>query len=285
MEGDGPVKPSRAVVALLVIVLALGLIGCEPKAEEPALVPVVEPPVITDAGVLRVGVDLSYPPFAGTDDGVNAGIDIDVAAAIAERLGLRLEVVDVKPSGMASALGDGTVDVMLGAIPVTDAVLADVTTAGSYIIDGTGFFTAAGVDGSEVATITLEQVAARNPGAQTGSAAFWALEAELGEGSVTVFDTLKGAFDALEAGTVDIVAADAVIGAYIARDYPGIAFAGQFGDAQPLGIAVRKDAAELEAAVRGTLDAMAADGVLQTIRRKWVGDLPQLAVAQTPAGD
>jgi len=279
------VKPSRAVVALLVIVLALGLIGCEPRAEEPALVPVVEPPVITDAGVLRVGVDLSYPPFAGTDDGVNAGIDIDVAAAIAERLGLRLEVVDVKPADMASSLDDGAVDVMLGAIPVTDAVLADVTTAGSYIIDGTGFFTVAGVDGSEVATITLEQVAARNPGAQTGSAAFWALEAELGEGSVTGFDTLKGAFDALETGTVDIVAADAVIGAYIARDYPGIAFAGQFGDAQPLGIAVRKDAAELEAAVRGTLDAMAADGVLQTIRRKWVGDLPQLTVPTTPAGD
>lgn len=278
-------KASRAVVALLVIVLAFGLIGCEPKAEEPALVPVVEPPVIAEAGVLKVGVDLSYPPFAGTADGVNAGIDIDVAAAIAERLGLRLEVVDVKPSGMASALGDGTVDVMLGAVPITDAVLADVTTAGSYVIDGPAFFTAAPAEGSGVATLTIEQVAPLRVGAQTGSAAFWALETELGEGAVTGFDTLKGGFDALKAGDVDVVVSGAVIGAYIARDYPGIAFAGQFGDAQPLGIAVRKDAAELEAAVRGTLDAMAADGVLQTIRRKWVGDLPQLAVAQTPAGD
>lgn len=278
-------KPFRAVAALLVVVLAFGLIGCEPKAEEPELVPVVEPPVIGDAGVLKVGVDLSYPPFAGTDEGVNAGIDIDVAAAIAERLGLKLEVVDVKPSGMASALGDGTVDVMLGAVPITDAVLADVTTAGSYIIDGPAFFAAAPAEGSEVATLTIDQVASMRVGAQTGSAAFWALEAELGEGAVTGFDTLKGAFDALKAGDVDVIVSGAVIGAYIARDYPGIAFAGQFGDAQPLGIAVRKDAAELEAAVRGTLDAMAADGVLQTIRRKWVGDLPQLTVAQTPVGD
>ena len=276
-------KPSRAVAALLVVVLAFGLIGCEPKAEEPELVPVVEPPVIGDAGVLKVGVDLSYPPFAGTDDGVNAGIDIDVAAAIAERLGLRLEVVDVKPSGMASALGDGTVDVMLGAVPITDAVLADVTTAGSYIIDGPAFFATTPAEGSKVATLTIEQVASLRVGAQTGSAAFWALEAELGEGAVTGFDTLKGAFDALKAGDVDVIASGAVIGAYIARDYPGIAFAGQFGDAQPLGIAVRKDAAELEAAVRGTLDAMAADGVLQTIRRKWVGDLPELVVP--PAED
>lgn len=278
-------KPFRAVAALLVVVLAFGLIGCEPKAEEPELVPVVEPPVIGDAGVLKVGVDLSYPPFAGTDEGVNAGIDIDVAAAIAERLGLRLEVVDVKPSAMASALGDGTVDVMLGAVPITDAVLADVTTAGSYIIDGPAFFAAAPAEGSEVATLTIEQVTSTRVGAQTGSAAFWALEAELGEGAVTGFDTLKGAFDALKAGDVDVIVSGAVIGAYIARDYPGVAFAGQFGDAQPLGIAVRKDAAELEAAVRGTLDAMAADGVLQTIRRKWVGDLPQLTVAQTPVGD
>lgn len=272
------------MAALLMIVLSFGLIGCEQMAEAPELDPMVEPPVISEAGVLRVGVDLSYPPFAGTADGVDAGIDIDVAAAIAERLGLRLEVVDLKPSGMAAALNDNTVDVMLGAIPITDAVLADVTTAGSYIIDGPAFFVAAPAEGSEVATLTIQQVASLRVGAQTGSAAFWALEAELGEGVVTGFDTVKGAFDALKAGDVDAVAAGAVIGAYVARDYPGVAFAGQFGDAQPLGIAVRKDAAELEAAVRGTLDAMAADGVLQTIRRKWVGDLPQLTVPQASQG-
>ncbi|MHB1135809.1 MAG: substrate-binding periplasmic protein [Coriobacteriia bacterium] len=276
----------RIVAAMMAVALVASLAGCQKKVEEPTLTPTVEPPVIAEAGVLRVGVDLSYPPFAGTDKGVQAGIDIDVAAAIAERLGCRLEVVDVKPSAMASALNaPGSVDIMLAAVPITDAVLADLATAGSYIVDGPAFFTRASAESSQTAPITLEQSASLRIGAQRASASFWALEYEHGEGFVTGFDTLRGAFDALKAGDVDVVASSATVGAYIARDYPGIVFAGQFGDAEPLGVAVFKDAVELEAAVREALDGMAADGVLETIRRKWVGDLPQLSVPATPTAD
>lgn len=266
--------------AVVAIALAVSMAGCQTKAEEPALTPTIEPPVIAEAGVLRVGVDLSYPPFAGTDDGVNAGIDVDIAAAIAERLGLTVELVDVKPSQMSTALADRSVDVMLGAVPITDAVLADAATAGTYLIDGIAAFTTAPA-GSEVATITLEQLPNLRVGAQQGSAAFWSLESDLGEGFVQPFDTLKGAFDALDAGDIDVVVGDAAVGAYIARDHPAVAFAGQIGEPQPLGAVVRKDAIELEAAIRGTLDAMAADGVLATIRGKWLGALPELASSAT----
>jgi polar amino acid transport system substrate-binding protein len=270
---------------MMAVALVASLAGCQQQVEEPTLTPTVEPPVIAEAGVLRVGVDLSYPPFAGTDKGVQAGIDIDVAAAIAERLGCRLEVVDVKPAAMAPSLNAKTIDIMLGAVPITDAVLADLATAGSYIVDGPAFFTRASAESSETSPITLEQSASLRIGAQRASASFWALEYEHGEGFVTGFDTLRGAFDALKAGDVDVVASSATVGAYIARDYPGIVFAGQFGDAEPLGVAVFKDAVELEAAVREALDGMAADGVLETIRRKWVGDLPQLSVPATPTAD
>ncbi|MHB8050481.1 MAG: substrate-binding periplasmic protein [Coriobacteriia bacterium] len=275
----------RIGAAMMAVALVASLAGCQQQVEEPTLTPTVEPPVIAEAGVLRVGVDLSYPPFAGTDKGVQAGIDIDVAAAIAERLGCRLEVVDVKPAAMAPSLNAKTIDIMLGAVPITDAVLADVATAGSYVTDGPAFFTRASADSSETPLITLEQSASLRIGAQSASASFWALEYAHGEGVVTGFDTLRGAFQALDAGDVDVVASSATVGAYIARDYPGIVFAGQFGDAEPLGVAVAKDAVELEAAVRAALDGMAADGLLQTIRHKWVGNLPQLSVPATPTTD
>lgn len=267
------------------IALVAGVVGCQKQAEAPTLTPTVEPPVIGEAGVLKVGVDLSYPPFGGTDNGIEAGIDIDVAAAIAEHLGCRLELVDVKPAAMTSSLDGGAIDIMLGAAPITDVVLADASTAGSYIVDGPGFFTNVPAESSEVATLTSEQAALLRLGAQRESASFWALEYEYGEGSVVAFDTLKGAFDALEAGEVDAVGASTIVGAYIARDYPGIAYAGQFGDAEPLGVAVAKDSIELEAAVREALDGMAADGVLETIRRKWVGDIPQLRVSDNVTAD
>lgn len=268
--------------AVVAAALVVSMAGCQPQAEEPpTLTPTVEPPVITQAGVLKVGVDLSYPPFAGTIDGTSVGIDVDIAAAIAERLGLTVELVDVKPSQMSTALAGSSIDVMLGAVPITDAVLADAATAGTYLINGIAIFTTV-PEGSVAATVTPEQLATLRVGAQQGSAAFWALESEMGEGFVRPFDTLKGAFDAMNAGEVDVVVGDAVVGAYIARDYPAVAFAGQMGDPQPLGAVVRKDAIELEAAVRSTLDAMAADGVLATIRGKWLGSLPELASADAP---
>jgi putative glutamine transport system substrate-binding protein len=93
-----------------------------------------------------------------------------------------------------------------------------------------------------------------------------------------VYPSLQEAFIALDAGEVDLVVGDAAVAAYIARDYPQIKFVGQFGAAQPLGIAVKKDATDLETAIRQTVDALAADGTLDTIRSKWLGDLPVLEV-------
>src|SRR5574340_28019 len=158
-------------LARRLMVLALGLalvgtmVGCKNQTESPALTPKVAPPVIGKAGVLRAGVDLNYPPFAGTDKGVKAGIDIDVAAAVAEKLGLRLEIVSVDTTGAAAALANGKIDVMLGATRITDAVLADVSSAGSYMVDGPAFFTKQ-VDGSAVATMTVADLPGKRVGAQ-----------------------------------------------------------------------------------------------------------------------
>lgn len=271
----------RFVAVTLALALIGAMAGCKKEPEAPALQPKIAPPVIATAGVLTVGVDLSYPPFAGVDEGVNAGIDIDVAAAIAERLGLKLEVVDIKPNEMAAALNEGTVDIMLGGIAITDAVLADVSTAGSYLIDGPGFFSVVAT-GSVPTTLTAGDLPGKRVAAQNESPAFWTLESDFGEGFTGSYPTLKAAFDALAAGEADVVVGDAAVGAYIGRDYPGVAFVGQFGAAQPLGIAVRKDATDLEAEIRAAIDALAADGTLDTIRNKWLGDLPALEV---PVGD
>jgi polar amino acid transport system substrate-binding protein len=272
----------------MVITLALALVGaaagCKKEPEQPTLEPAVEPPAIATAGILRAGVDLSYPPFAGSDRDVNAGIDVDVAAAIAERLGLKLELVDVKPAGIAEALNTGKVDIMLGATPVTEVVLANVANAGSYLIDGPAIFSVVATD-SVPTTLTADDLPGMRVAAQSESPAFWTLESEFGEGFALPHASLVEAFEALVAGEADALVGDAAVAAYIARDYPGVAFVGQLGPAQPLAVAVRKDALELETAVRSALDALAADGTLDTIRSKWLGELPGLEVpTEVPVG-
>jgi ABC-type amino acid transport substrate-binding protein len=270
---------ARRLIALsLAFVLAGAVAGCSKEPEAPVLDPTIAPPVIGTAGVLRVGVDLKYPPFGGTDQGVDAGIDVDIAAAIAERLGLMLQLVSVEPGQVASALSEGRVDISLGATPITEAILADVSTAGSYLVDGPALFSVV-ESGTPAPAHTLGTLGGLRVAAQKESAAFWAIEADYGEGYVTAFDTLRAALDALAAGEVDVVAGDAAVGAYIARDFDDIRIVGQIGSATPLGVAVKKDATELEAEVRAVLDTLAAEGVLDTITRKWLGEFPVLEVS------
>lgn len=274
------VRTAGRVLALLVAAtLALGAVACSKRSVEPELKPKIFPPTIAEAGVLRAGVDLDYPPFAGVDKGTEAGIDVDVAAAIAERLGLRLRLVDVGETGVAAALKSGAVDIALAATPITDAVLADVSTAGSYLVDGPAIFSVV-PSGTVAPQLTPGTLAGKRVAVQKESAAYWKLESDFGEGYAQAYDTLRAAFDALAAGEADAVVGDAAVCAYIARDYADVRFVGQFGPAQPLGVTVKKDSPELETAVRDALDALAAEGVLGAIRSKWLGDLPELSISE-----
>ena len=74
-----------------------------------------------------------------------------------------------------------------------------------------------------------------------------------------------------------------MVGAYIAREYPKVHFAGQMENATLLGVAVKPENAKLADATREALDGLAADGVLDTIRNKWVGGLGKLKVTASDA--
>jgi ABC-type amino acid transport substrate-binding protein len=227
--------------------------------------------------VLRAGVDSSYPPFAGVDKGQQAGIDVDVAKALSARLGLRVELVNLKSSQIASALADGVVDVALSA-PFSADVLSRASIAGTYLADGPGVFVATESTLAVPAKITTPWLASVATGAQDSSPGFWRLASEVGPESVQPVPALRQALDALAAGKVQAVVGDSLVGAYMVRDIPGVRFAGQLGAAAPVGVAVAVDNTKLADAVRTSLDSLAAEGVLAAIRYKWVGALPMLTV-------
>lgn len=268
----------RALAMTIALLLVLGT-GCATAPDEPVVTPMIAPPLIADAGVIRVGVDTSYPPFAGEDKGRQAGIDVDVASALADRFGLKLEIVEISPAEAAPALADREIDLAIAGISITDAVGTDVVFAGSYLVNGSALFSLT-VGGSAEPTGTPAfdpaSLGKARVGCQKESAAFWSLESLYGEGSAVGYTTLREAFEALRDGEVDVVACDAIVGAYLARDFPGVVFVEQFGPAAPVGVVVASDAQELEVKVREALDALSVEGVLDAIRSKWVGGLPAL---------
>ena len=266
------------VFALCALVAQFG-VGCsQPKKAE--LQPKIAPPAIKEVGTLRAGIDVGYPPFGGTDKGQNAGIDVDVAAALAERLGLKLTVVPVEASNAATELAKGTIDVAMS-VPFSDEALSNLSVAGSYISDAPAFFVATDGTASVDPTMTVDKLPMlpASVGVQKGSVAYWMLTRSLGPESVKKFSSLRAAMKALDSGDVPIVAGDALVAAYIARDYPKVHFAGQLQPAVLLGVAVLPENTMLADSARETLNGLAADGVFDAIRGKWVGGLDKLKTA------
>ena len=106
---------AAAVCCAAMLLLAT---GCQQQQESytpPEATPSVSKPVIAQEGVLRVGVNANNAPLAGQPSSSTkiVGIDVDMAAALADQLGLKLEVVDVSTDA-AGALTSGKVDVVMG---------------------------------------------------------------------------------------------------------------------------------------------------------------------------
>lgn len=111
--------------ALGLLCCALALLGCREK--DPSLRRVQE------AGVLRVGLDPSWPPFEYVDPaGQLVGLDVDLARALAARLGVEAAFVPGGWEGLYGALAAGQFDVILSALPYDPWRTHEVVYSTSY---------------------------------------------------------------------------------------------------------------------------------------------------------
>lgn len=236
----------------------------------------VSAPVVHQDGVLRVAVLTSAgsPHVMEASDGTLQGIDVDVAAALAQQMGLGLELVPVSSVSEASAQG---ADVVLGVSPQDSGGL---TVVSSYMEEAVGIFCHDGADLSDAGALASQGVAVvSGTGAQRAVTAVPGLAA-----AQRPYDGIDAAFDALEAGEVACVACPAYEGAYIALGHPGISMAGTVDVPRTVGAGVERGNTELVSAVQDSLDAVGSNGVLALIRSRWVGDLPTLT-ADSLIGD
>src|SRR3954470_3402494 len=72
---------------------------------------------IQQRGVLRVGVDPTFPPFESLQDGKFVGRDVELANAIASDLGVRVEFKPLALDTLYDALASDQVDMLLSALP------------------------------------------------------------------------------------------------------------------------------------------------------------------------
>lgn len=69
-----------------------------------------------DAGSLRLAARADTPPYCVSDDGSITGLDIDVARAVCDILGVKLEIIETPPSELVSAVWAGRADFGMGGL-------------------------------------------------------------------------------------------------------------------------------------------------------------------------
>lgn len=75
---------------------------------------------LSDDGTLRVGMDLSYPPFETEEDGEPHGISVDVANELGDYLGREVEIVDTDFGSLIPSLNSGEIDIIIGSMSITE---------------------------------------------------------------------------------------------------------------------------------------------------------------------
>jgi polar amino acid transport system substrate-binding protein len=291
-------------IAAATVALAFALCGCSlletPESYTPTKKdPTVASPVIGRDGVLRVGVNSSNAPFSAQVSGNIVGIDIDIAAALADEMGLALEVVDVgtDPEG---ALAAGTVDVIMNV--GTTNTTTTCWTSSPYLQTSVALFAAdpnaplpfggsqqpaegnastdeAAAEGNAEEAATAEgseeavgAAATTKVAAQASSMSAWEVANQYGEEALQTVDDLKTAFNDLSAGNVSYVAADAIIGSYVAHSSASdSSIIGIMEAASGYCVGCSTENADLQAAIASALDSMNSSGIVKVIERKWLG--------------
>ena len=280
-------KMKRTKIAVLVCAVvacaSLLLAGCQAETYTPtAKDQTVSSEALGKDGTLRVGVNAASAPLAGQSSSSTriVGIDVDVAAFLADELGCKVEIVDVG-NDPATALEEGTVDVVLG---VDTSKEEDIYwRSDPYLQTGVVLFGSA----AETSIPTVDsspQVAA-----QASSKSSWRVTNLFGDDSLIAQDDLKSAFEAMRSGSVRYVAADAVIGTYVAfiNDYDDKIVA-LLQDPSGYCAAVSSSNAELQAAVATAMGSLTNGGIIDIVESKWRGaplNLSEMTVVKSASAD
>ncbi|MEA3406572.1 MAG: ABC transporter substrate-binding protein [Chloroflexota bacterium] len=166
---------------------------------------------IQEEGVLRVGMDASYPPFEWIDErGEFVGYDVDLARELARRWGVEPQFVNVHFDGLYDALEAEKVDLLISALPHDRAMTQDVVYSEPYFNAGQVLVVARG----DTSMRSVEDLDGRCVGVELGARSHqWVRQLARDQGLSVEIVTGRhpeNVFAFLEEGSADAVICDRV---------------------------------------------------------------------------
>lgn len=224
---------------------------------------------IQQAGTVRIGMLVDFPPFGIQDSAGNPdGYDADVAKALAEFLGVQAQIVPVTGPNRIPYLLSGQVDVLVASLGITAERAERVDFSTPYAGIAIAVY---GGTGTEINS--PEDLAGKTISVARASTQDSGVTAIAPEGTqIRRFDDDASAVQALISGQVQAIGLSNVVFSQIAG-VAGGRFDKKFDlSSQVQGIAVAPGSDALLEKINSFVDAARTDGTLDTIHQKWLGE-------------
>ena len=250
-------KKLFAVLLSAMLLLAMAACGEQPQTPDDTQGP----------AVLHMATEGTFPPYEYYDNGQLVGIDIEVAGAIAEKLGMKLETTDIAFDSIIPGVQAGKYDIGMAGVTVSEDRLQQVNFSDSY---ATCVQVVIVKEGGKVQS--LDDMADAIIGTQSGTTGFIYASSDFGDDHVKSFTKTTDAVEALKNGQVDCVLLDNAPAEALVEANPdaGLSILDTAYTVEDYAIAINKQNTDLQAKINAALAELVADGTLQSIIDKYI---------------
>ena len=219
-----------------------------------------------EPGKLIMSTNAAFPPYEmTTDSGEFEGIDIETAQAIADKLGLELQIDDMDFDAALLAVQQGKSDMVMAGVTVTDERQNVMDFTDSY---ATGIQSIIVKEDSDIASV--DDLAGKKIGTQRGTTGYLYCSDDFGDENVVAYDNGLTAVQMLNNGQVDCVVIDNAPAKEFIAANPGLKLLDTAYVEESYAIGVGKGNTELKDAINTALEELKADGTLQAIVDKYI---------------
>ena len=223
-------------------------------------------------GKLIMATNAEFPPYEYHDGDDIVGIDAEIAQAVAEKLGLELQIEDMAFDSIITAIQGGKVDIGVAGMTVTEDRLKNVNFTDSY---ATGVQVVIVNENSSVKTaddLTAEG-SNHKVGVQTGTTGdIYCTEdiEDAGLGTVERYNKGADAVQSLLTNKIDCVVIDNEPAKEFVKANDGLKILDTEYIKEDYAIAVAKDNDKLTDSINKALKELIADGTVQSILDKYI---------------
>lgn len=216
-------------------------------------------------GVLTMGTNAAFPPYEYYDGETIVGIDAEISQAIADKLGLTLEIVDMDFGSLTAAVQSGKIDIAAAGMTVTEERLQNVDFTDSY---STGVQVVIVPEDSDIASI--DDLEGKLIGVQDATTGHIYCSDDFGEENVVAYNNGAMAVQALKDGKVDCVVIDQEPAKNFVQLNEGLKILETEYVTEDYAIAVAKDNTALKDAINAAMAELKEDGTIQGILDKYI---------------